>query len=561
MTIIGKVRKGNAGKAFGYIAVIALCAIAMSPKSMASTVAYWPLAGENGVRTTDSIVFPNEGSGGAMNAVPATIRAWYGSINKTEPYPCTDDYYKYFPIGTNAFPAAFGVYDPVANVNKAAATGLYFDSYTQNWWSQKNIATYPGVLRVVDPDALKLTTFTVEFFLRPDVSKSSLWQYITAMPYENVNAGESGKESWSVGISNASAMFVGFTTTGDNRSTCVGSTVKLFDNRWHHFALTVSGTSLKIYFDYVLVGTKMLPDEIVYKADSDLFIGGTTHNIMSYYGQMAHFRVSDEALTSDKFLHFTRTARAADEPADVVFHLDFEPVDGISTNNAVVFNRVATGSAVHLHTADNSTYAGYAKFDTGVYTNKIYSSRKDRKGKDSTRIFSKTSSNQENPYLSWYPDEDIFHNYSFTVEMFEWASSFSNWGTFLKRRRSSSTSSQFALCINNKSKKLMAVIAGNSGITDTMTIDDNTWHHIAVVCDKTNGTYTFFRDWGQTGSASLSADIKAIEGYPPIVFCGDPGDNTYFVGKLGDVRITKRALGVKEFLTPECAHGLIIFVQ
>ena len=107
----------------------------------------------------------------------------------------------------------------------------------------------------------------------------------------------------------------------------------------------------------------------------------------------------------------------------------------------------------------------------------------------------------------------------------------------------------------------MAVIAGNSGITDTMTIDDNTWHHIAVVCDKTNGTYTFFRDWGQTGSASLSADIKAIEGYPPIVFCGDPGDNTYFVGKLGDVRITKRALGVKEFLTPECAHGLIIFVQ
>ena len=107
----------------------------------------------------------------------------------------------------------------------------------------------------------------------------------------------------------------------------------------------------------------------------------------------------------------------------------------------------------------------------------------------------------------------------------------------------------------------MAVIAGNSSITDTVTINDNTWHHIAVVCDKTNGTSTFFRDWGQTGSASLSADITAIEGYPPIVFCGDPGDHTYFVGKLGDVRITKRALSVKEFLSPEHAKGLIIVFQ
>ena len=538
-----------------------VAASAMLPlATMATTVAYWPLTQANGVRTTDSSVFPNEGSGGAMNAVPVTIRAWFGTLQTAESHPDLSDYYKYFPIGTNAFPMAYGVHDPVANVNKAAAAGLYFDSYTINWWSQRSIATYPGVLRVVDPDALKLTTFTVEFFLRPDPAKKSNWQFVAAMPYENVNNGTTGKESWSVGINNKSAMYVGYTTTGDVRSTYTGSNVNLFDDRWHHFALTVSGTSLKMYFDYALVGTETLPDEIVYKADSDLFIGGTTHSTLSYYGQMVHFRVSDEALTSDKFLHFTRTARAEDEPADVVLHLDFEPVDGISTNNAVVFNRAATGSAVHLHTADNSTYAGYAKFDADVYTNKIYGSRKDYKGKDSTRIFSKTNSNQENPYFAWYPDEDIFHNYSFTVEMFEKASSFSNWGTFLRRRHSSTTtsSSQFALCINNKSKKLMAVIAGNSSITDTMTIDDNTWHHIAVVCDKTNGTSTFFRDWRQTGSASLSADITAIEGYPPIVFCGDPGDHTYFVGKLGDVRITKRALTDREFLSPKQPKGLII---
>ena len=545
-------------------AVVAILSI----EAKASTVAYWPLAGENGVRTTTETVFANEGDGGTMDAVPVTIRAWYGTLQTAESHPDLSDYYKYFPIGTNAFPMAYGVYDPVANVNKAAAAGLYFDSYKINWWSNKSIATNPGVLRVVDPDALKLTTFTVEFFVRPDSAKTGVYQCLTAMPLRTVTNGSTGTESWSLMLTNKKQLYFGCGTVDDggnqsSRETSIASVAspQLFDGRWHHIAFSVDGKNLKIYADYALVHSATLSNEIQYAPDGDLFIGGSTHIPYSYYGSMAHFRISDGVLTSDKFLHFTRTERAADEPADVVFHLDFEPVDGLSTNKTVVFNRAATGSAVHLHTADDSTYAGYAKFDTDVYTNKIYSSRKDYKGKDSTRIFSKTDSNQGNPYFAWYPDEDIFHNYSFTVEMFEKASSFNNWGTFLKRRTSSSTGSQFALCINNKSKKLMALIAGNSSITDTVTIDDNTWHHIAVVCDKTNGTYTFFRDWRQTGSASLSADIKAIEGYPPIVFCGDPGDHTYFVGKLGDVRITKRALGVKEFLSPEYAKGFVIVIQ
>lgn len=541
-----------------------VAASAMLPlATMATTVAYWPLTQANGVRTTSSTVFANEGDGGTMDAVPVVVQNYYGRQ--------VDDA-KYLPVGTNAFPTAYGVYDPVAKANKAAATGLNFDSWSMkvNWWTAQYIATYSGCLKVSDADALKLSTFTVECFVMPATLRDGYTQCLAVMPLSVVVDGSKavvGKESWGIRFSNKNRPFLAYsyvaggTTNYVNTPPSSGANVP-FDNRWHHLAFSVDRTTLKIYIDYVLEYTQTLSGEVVYDQDADLFIGGGTFPKQSYYGSMVHFRVSDEALTPDKFLHFTRTERAEDEPADVALHLDFEPVDGISTNNAVVFNRAATGSAVHLHTADNSTYAGYAKFDADVYTNKIYGSRKDYKGKDSTRIFSKTDSNQENPYLSWYPDEDIFHNYSFTVEMFEKASSFNKWGTFLKRRRSSSASSQFALCNYNTSKKLTAVIAGNSSITDTVTIDDNTWHHIAVVCDKTNGTSTFFRDWRQTGSASLSADITAVESdCPPIVFCGDPGDHTYFVGKLGDVRITKRALAAKEFLSPEHAKGLIIVFQ
>lgn len=489
-------------------AVVAILSI----EAKASTVAYWPLTQANGVRTTSSTVFANEGDGGTMDAVPVVVRNYVGRQEGDA---------KFLPVGTNAFPTAYGVYDPVAKANKAAATGLNFDSWSMNnWWTAQYIATYSGCLKVSDADALKLSTFTVECFVMPATERRGYTQCLAVMPMSVVVDGSNevkGKESWGIRFTNKNRPFLAYSyvaggTTNYVNTTPSSGTAVPFDNRWHHLAFSVDRTTLKIYIDYVLEYTQTLSGEVVYDQDADLFIGGGTFPKQSYYGSMVHFRVSDEALTPDKFLHFTRTERAEDEPADVVLHLDFEPVDGISTNNAVVFNRAATGSAVHLHTADNSTYAGYAKFDTDVYTNKIYGSRKDYKGKDSTRIFSKTDSNQENPYLSWYPDEDIFHNYSFTVEMFEKASSFNKWGTFLKRRRSSSASSQFALCNYNTSKKLTAVIAGNSSITDTVTIDDNTWHHIAVVCDKTNGTSTFFRDWRQTGSASLSADITAIEG-------------------------------------------------
>ena len=84
-----------------------VAASAMLPlATMATTVAYWPLAGENGVRTTDSTVFSNEGSGGTMDAIPVSIRAWYGTLQTAESHPDRPNWYTDYPIGTNAFPAA-----------------------------------------------------------------------------------------------------------------------------------------------------------------------------------------------------------------------------------------------------------------------------------------------------------------------------------------------------------------------------------------------------------------------------------------------------------------------
>ena len=550
-------------------AVVAILSI----EAKASTVAYWPLAGENGVRTTDSTAFGNEGSGGTMDAVPVTISAWYGELQNTESHSRVADYYKYFPIGTNAFPAAFGVYDPTAKLNHSASTGLDFDSYRQNWWSGKSIATNPGVLRVVDPDAIKLSTFTVEMFVKPDPAKKSLYQTFAAMPLQTVSSGNAGSESWALMITDNQKLYLGCATVDEDgnqtaRKTYISSVAspQLFDGRWHHIAFSVDGTSLKIYFDYALVYSTTIDYEIQYAADGDLFIGGSTHVTYSYYGSMAHFRVSDEALTSDKFLHFTRTTRAADVADDVLLHINFEAVDGISTNN-VFFNQAATGSAVHLSATNSAGVVGYTKFSPDVYTNKLYSSRRASIASDNLLSWNRTGNSNGEPCVEWLPSEDVFAESSFTVEMFVKTSTFNAWTHLFKRRLDNnnngnqiwigglSSINQIKFELNN----------GPSAITDTTgTIKNGAWHHIAVVYDKDSRSLSYYRDWEliKTSTKESAVSVTSVQ-TKPIEIGGSPLSGTYaiFNGFIDEVRITKRALGVKEFLTPERANGLIIIFQ
>ena len=58
----------------------------------------------------------------------------------------------------------------------------------------------------------------------------------------------------------------------------------------------------------------------------------------------------------------------------------------------------------------------------------------------------------------------------------------------------------------------------------------------------------------------MSASSIGTATNTPITLFGDADDSS-FIGKLDEVRITKRALGVKEFLTPERAQGFILIVR
>ena len=94
-------------------AKIATIAVSLScaASALAGTVAFWPLFCESGVRTTTATVFSNQGDGGSLDAVPSSRSgaSWIAGSDSC-------------PQGTNAFPAGYGVFDPVSGTNAAAAT-------------------------------------------------------------------------------------------------------------------------------------------------------------------------------------------------------------------------------------------------------------------------------------------------------------------------------------------------------------------------------------------------------------------------------------------------------
>ena len=542
-------------------AVVAILSI----EAKASTVAYWPLAGASGVRTTTETVFANEGDGGTMDAVPISIKTGVGETG------IGDGGSTYCPIGTNAFPLAYGVYDPVAGMNRSAATGLYF---------QGTKSSHCGSLRVVDPDALKVSNFTVEYFMKPDASKKTTWQWMVVMPLLLKNSdGTRVKscESWGMAFGNnvtpstggqikeSGLFYMRFSTTnsvGDFAASEIPrSLVKAldcFDNRWHHIAVTISnGVDIGLYLDYGLVATATIANPIEFAPDGDLYIGGSPHNDNTYYGSMAHLRISDEVLPTEKFLHFTRTERAADEASDTFLHINFEPVDGISTNN-IAFNQAATGPAVHFGATNNTSVAGYAKFVSEVYTNRLYASRRDYNGYDNMCSFSRTNNSAGDPFFSWMPPEDVFHDSSFTVEFFMNTSSFSAYTHLFKRRvDENDTADQFWIGGLRTADRLKCDFGGQT-ITDTSSIGDSKWNHIAVVYDKPNRKLAFYRNWSKIGERTVTESSIKGATVKPITIAGCTPTGKTYTGLMDEIRITKRALTDREFLCPKQTKGLMI---
>ena len=523
--------------------VVTVAAIALNVN--ARTVAYWPLAYENGVRTTTQTVFANHGDGGPMNAVP--------SSRLGASYIVGDDH---CPQGINAFPSGYGVYDPVSGMNVAATTGLYFHKTSLNG--------YAGALRVADPSPLRLTKFTVECFIR--MSPTQLyneWNCIAVMPAQlpGGNSQPVNYESWGLRVVDRNRIDVRFSqnhgtvsaNVSDNKTVSIYPD-DVYDGRWHHVAFSVNGTKVRVYWDYTWLAEADLSANVWYTSGMDLFIGNTPQTGGPFGGSIAHFRISDEALNPPSFLHFARTERASDEDPDTLLHIDFEPPDLLPATEGI-FNDAAVAPAPHRYGADVllRTVTAATPFP------QVYAGLLDETGRASSYCSSNATkivtAGEVRGYLAWQPPEDVFTNSSFTVECcYKTAGQLGPFIPLIRRLGGSNVQFNLGLSGDHMVGRLTAAVIQRNGevksVIDSIRSDDSEWHHAAFVFDRVRGKLQLFRDYEPVGS--VDCPNKALIATDTPIYMGGGFDNQGnfkpYDGAIDNVRITMRALNVGEFL-------------
>lgn len=203
------------------------------------------------------------------------------------------------PTFAKGFPADWQVADPVSgktypNVGamRFAAAGL--------------LSPASGIL-LPDGPALHLSTFTFETFVRfnPDEPTGKWWQVLAVKP---ALLPDEKTDSWGLRITGEDEIVARFAAPeeGEPRppTTIRAKGVTLNDGKWHHVALVVDNVwsySARLYVDYVLYDASGLPWEVWYDS-APLVIGANVQTPGPVRGLMDEIRLSDEALTPEKFL-------------------------------------------------------------------------------------------------------------------------------------------------------------------------------------------------------------------------------------------------------------------
>ena len=513
----------------------------------AKTVAWWPLAAEEGVRTTTETTLVNKTSPGTLDAHPISM---VGAAIVDGGESC--------PVGTAAFPSGWGVWDPETRTVETGATGLFF--------KKTSLAGKAGALRVADPSALRLQTFTFEVFVKMDEgTDKSEWNCIAVMPGKlktTSGADVLNYDSWAIRVTAANKFRLRFTKpsaaatdlvdVSAHNLACevaVGNPGGLYDGRWHHLAFVVSQIDKKAhaYYDYVYMNSVNLPDGLSYGAE-DLFIGSTPQTTGPFGGSLAHMRISDTVLAPNEFLQLTDIAGEAE---DVVLHADFETPSGLSSQSNAPLNRARGGL---LLTERDASGKPIAVEETAPATETTYASRVAADGVANSR--SLVCGGTSKTYAKFTPDGNTdFQRSSFTVECFYRTVQTATYVPLVRRRGGSNV--QFNLGFGEAAGKLSATVleyyamSGGDGqkvVNDTEATNDGQWHHAALVVDSVAKRMTLFRDGRPIGSQDYNGTLVAHT--TPVCIGGiDTDGSAAFDGNIDDVRITMRALKPGEFLS------------
>ncbi len=301
------------------------------------------------------------GQPSVLNAVdPTSLPGTPYSINNS----CVLDPANFMPRYTNDMPSCVSWYDP--------ATGARGTDNRCAWirTNNNNGSRQGSIILIDDDEKLHCEHITVEFFVKATATSfSSSWNHAVVMRNSSGNT-----KAWGFVLNSDGRVIVIFNDPvnpendpnyGTSYSGCVYAPSSapnpphVADGKWHHVAMTYDGTTIRVYVDYVLKASKTWAGPIVYGSGdtSKLCFGGADK---ATYGNWPGFidevRISDEALTPDKFLRVGGSGENAVKVTDqdTALYLPFDSAEICedkffgSTNTPIVLNAACSTNAYNI---------------------------------------------------------------------------------------------------------------------------------------------------------------------------------------------------------------------
>ena len=355
----------------------------------------------------------------------------------------------------------------------------------------------------------------------------------------------------------------------------------IVDGKWHHLAITYDGSTVRAYVDYVLISSIAWSNGLVYGSgdNSKLCIGGfDAATYGNWPGCIEEVRISDEALPPEKFLHVGGVDTHASD-ADTAVYLpfnwfEFSADKFFGTVGQPIFNNSACSTNAGLIDLKLSTITAgvFPRLDTGasaVVSNTLHAGIFASNVIENIGCWTYTN----NPA---YPDSKNNNKHLISAGDFT--------AEFYLKVPTTPTSTSYILVENSGAKgpgTMQIYITGSwlycrlasedaladyeDGITTEIAkwndsyvpiadIVGDTWHHVALVVNRTRQTAAFYVDRRLVRvhkNFVLASSVSTKSGYATLkIGDGWGGNNESALHGLSidEFRITRRALAPQEFL-------------
>lgn len=527
----------------------------------------------------DGATIENKANPGTMDGTLKSINAWgsLGGLGNTSAK---------FPTRGDAFPEGTRIIDPVADVIQSdTVKSLSFSGDPDNsgtvFLDKRNnsdFATLEG-----------LSSFTCEVMFKLPENSETLSSRISKeilFPLVGIGSAITTGQGWSICLRNdndGNGFYPFVRCQYKNGANATGGT--LYDYQitsspvtqgvWHHLALSVSvvGTTatFQFYLDYTPLAAKSISDfyGINYASDGafPLLVGANLwRNSKSccFMGEIAEVRVSDTALEADELL---RPVPPGPVDSDTLVYLPLGDCDWFGSPLRAGYTNIyyaAFNAALAVNPSapvPSWTYLSVEQPPAGTFPSVLENSPGNviRGGALSKTAYDDSKSvkfehilnSSKTDYKGYVlripsPTDSPYSSGDFTVEWFFRKSDVKSSG--YKKALTMLYSTWCKIMVNTTGYLYTRIVAGgktNNHEYKGKYVDDDQWHHYALVYDKKNKSYSVWLDYKLIASDSTGSEF----GVDTAINLGglDAGQQV-FDGQIDDFRITRRQLNSYEFL-------------